>query len=67
VIRIRLNGLEHELPEGTSVAELVASLGQRSGEVAIERNGELVRHEDHARTRLAEGDEVELVTLVGGG
>lgn len=64
-MRIRLNGEERELPAGTSVAELVAQ--ETSGPVAVERNGELVPRARHAGTELADGDRVEIVTLVGGG
>lgn len=64
-MRIRLNGAERELPAGTSVAELVAR--ETSGPVAVERNGELVPRARHAGTELADGDRVEIVTLVGGG
>jgi sulfur carrier protein len=35
--------------------------------VAVEVNRRLVRRAEHASTRLAEGDRVEVVTLVGGG
>ena len=64
-MRIRLNGEERELAEGTSVAQLVARA--TSGPVAVERNGELVPRGRHAATVLVEGDRVEIVTLVGGG
>ena len=49
------------------MAELVESLGLSAEAVAVERNERLVRRAEHASTRLAEGDRIELVTLVGGG
>jgi sulfur carrier protein len=66
-IEIVLNGGRAEAPAGCSVAELVASLGLAPAAVAVERNERLVRRSEHATTRLAEGDRIELVTLVGGG
>ena len=66
-MRIRLNGEERELPEAITVAGLVAELGLRPEQVAVEVNRALVPRAEHAATTLAEGDEVELVTLVGGG
>ncbi len=36
-------------------------------EVAVERNLELAPRTRHAETRLAPGDRVDIVTLVGGG
>ena len=66
-IEIVLNGGRASLPAGCSVAELVESLGLSPEAVAVERNERLVRRGEHASTRLAEGDRIELVTLVGGG
>ena len=66
-IEIELNGGRRELSEGTSVADLVALLELRPEVVAVERNRALVRRADHAATVLADGDRVEVVTLVGGG
>lgn len=66
-MRIRLNGEERELPDGISVANLILQLDLRPEQVAVERNGELMRQGEHAGTRLQDGDVVEVVTLVGGG
>ncbi|MCZ6597039.1 MAG: sulfur carrier protein ThiS [Planctomycetota bacterium] len=66
-MRIRLNGEERELPDGISVANLILQLDLRPEQVAVERNGELMRRGEHAGTRLQDGDVVEVVTLVGGG
>ncbi|NUP97727.1 MAG: sulfur carrier protein ThiS [Planctomycetaceae bacterium] len=66
-IEIRLNGEAKSVPEGTSVAALVAGLGLRPEVVAVERNGRIVRRAEHASTALQPGDELEVVTLVGGG
>ena len=62
-MRVTVNGEPRELSEGSSVAELVAALGLRPEIVAVERNRELVPRARHAATRLAEGDELEVVTL----
>ncbi len=64
---IRLNGERRGVPDGTSVAGLVEELGFAREQVAVERNRELVPRAAHATTPLADGDEVEVVTLVGGG
>lgn len=62
-----LNGAEHELPAGATLAELVESLELRRDQVAVEVNRALVRRERYDETALAQGDEIEVVTLVGGG
>jgi sulfur carrier protein len=66
-IAIRVNGEPQSCASGASVADLVASLGLRTELVAVEVNGAVVRRAEHATRRLAEGDEIEVVTLVGGG
>ncbi|MBC2730659.1 MAG: sulfur carrier protein ThiS [Thiobacillus sp.] len=35
--------------------------------IAIEKNGEIVPRSQHADTRLASGDRLEIVVAVGGG
>jgi thiazole synthase len=67
VVTIVLNGQRRELPDRLTVAGLIAELGVKPAQVAVERNRELVPRSQHAATELAEGDQVEIVTLVGGG
>jgi len=64
---IRLNGELRDVPSGTSVAQLVAELGLRPEQVAVEVNRELVARARRDERVLGVGDEIELVTLVGGG
>jgi len=66
-VRIELNGKPREVAPGTTLAELVQSLGLSSERVAVERNQRLVPRAEHERTELGAGDRIELVTLVGGG
>jgi sulfur carrier protein len=66
-IEIELNGAPRTVPEGTTVAQLVESLGLRPEVVAVERNQALVRRAERGRTELCAGDRLEVVTLVGGG
>lgn len=66
-IRIRVNGQEHTLPVGASVADLIARLELTPPRVAVEVNTQLVKRTTYAETRLHDGDQVEVVTLVGGG
>jgi thiamine biosynthesis protein ThiS len=66
-IEITLNGEPRRVPEGTSVADLIGRLELVPEQVAVERNRRLVRRAEQAGTRLEAGDEVEVVTLVGGG
>src|SRR4051812_25002855 len=68
MLMLSVNGAPHAVPaEAMTVAELLAQLGVDAKRVAVEVNRELVPRSRHAQTRLAAGDEVEVVTLVGGG
>jgi sulfur carrier protein len=66
-MQLTVNGQQREVPADTTVAELLRLLNFDHRTVAVERNLELVPRARHAETRLAEGDRLELVTLVGGG
>ena len=66
-MKIRVNGVEREVPDATTVAVLVAGLGLPAGPMAVEVNRDVVLRSLHAGYELKEGDKVEIVTLVGGG
>jgi sulfur carrier protein len=67
VMQITVNGATRDLEVGATVATLLESLGLEPRGLAVERNLELVPRIEHATTKLAAGDRVEVVTLVGGG
>ncbi len=64
---IVVNGEDHEVQPGTSLAGLVAALGLVPRQIAVERNREIVPRADYERTTLVDGDHLEIVTFVGGG
>lgn len=66
-MQITLNDDPREVEPGSTVSTLLESLGMRPKLVAVERNRELVPRARHAECELAEGDVLEIVTLVGGG
>jgi sulfur carrier protein len=63
---LRVNGERREVDAGATVIDLLRVLGVR-GRVAVEHNGTVLRQDEHAGVRLAEGDVLEVVTFVGGG
>jgi sulfur carrier protein len=67
VIAIKVNGAPREVPPGTTIAALLRALALAPEQVAVERNGALVRRAEHASAALEDGDALEIVTLVGGG
>ena len=66
-MRIKVNGEWVEQDAPVTVAELLERMDLEPRRVAIERNKEIVRRQEFARTPLAENDQLEIVTLVGGG
>ena len=66
-MKIFINGVPRELPEGTTIAALLAELEVKERHVAVEVNLELVPRARHSEHRLREDDHLEVVTLVGGG
>ena len=66
-MQIIVNGEPRRIDAETSVAQLLDALNLTGKPVAVEANLEIVPHARHADHILAEGDRLEIVTLVGGG
>lgn len=66
-MKIIVNGETRELTQPCTVAELIDAAGLGKAPCAVEVNRRLVPRKQHAQTLLAEGDQIEVVTLVGGG
>jgi thiamine biosynthesis protein ThiS len=67
VVEIRINGEPRTVPSGLTLAGLLAELRLGARYVAVERNLSVVPRTQHAECILQPGDELEIVTLVGGG
>jgi thiamine biosynthesis protein ThiS len=66
-IQLQVNGEAREVPEGTSVLSLLKLLDIKAPRVAVEVNAQVITRTLHETTVLASGDQVEIVTFVGGG
>ena len=66
-MHIFVNGCEREIARESTIADLMSELDLRPQHVAVEVNLELVPRAQHSQHRLADGDRLEVVTLVGGG
>ena len=66
-IDVTVNGESRRIAAGTTVAALLAELGLADRRVAVERNRQVVPRAEHAHVVLAAGDQLEVVTFVGGG
>ena len=64
---LTVNGESRAFADVGDVASLVAALGLDPRKVAVERNLEIVPRSAYGRTRLADGDRIEIVHFIGGG
>jgi sulfur carrier protein len=66
-LRVTVNGEAIELPAGTSVAQLVASLDIEPRGIAVAVDGEVVTRRTWGARPLADGERVEILSIAQGG
>jgi sulfur carrier protein len=64
---VTVNGKAHRFEQPLELAALLERLALAGRKIAVERNGEIVPRSAHARTLVADGDQLEIVVAVGGG
>ena len=67
VITVVVNGKDRQIQAGATLTELLHLLELDSRMIVVEHNREIIRRPALADTKLADGDNVELVHFVGGG
>jgi len=67
MISVRVNGKPVELEAPTRLLDYLERLGVSPRAVAVEHNGEIIERSAYADVMLSEGDQVEIVRMVGGG
>jgi thiamine biosynthesis protein ThiS len=67
MLEITVNGVRRTVPTGSSVQSLLELLQLKPRFLAVEVNRRVVPRGEHGQTILAAGDQIEIVTLVGGG
>ena len=67
MITLRINGKQVELETATPLLDYLRTLGVDARAVAVERNGDIVERANFESVVLDEGDQVEIVRMVGGG
>ncbi|EHR63374.1 sulfur carrier protein ThiS [Saccharomonospora cyanea] len=66
-MRVFVNGESRQLPDGSTVAEVLATVFGDARGVAVAVNGEVVRRGDWPETVVGDGARVEILTAVQGG
>jgi sulfur carrier protein len=66
-VRASINGEEHDLPDGLTVAQLLARMRVPERGIAVAKNDRVVRRAMFEQERVNEGDRVEIIKAVAGG
>lgn len=66
-MKATINGEMHELPEGTTIAALLETLGAARSGIAVARNERVVRRAEFETQKIADGDTIEIIKAVAGG
>lgn len=67
MIEITVNGQSVEIEQPMTVEQVLDSVEVPPNYLAVEVNAEVVPREDYTTRVIGPGDDVEVVTLVGGG
>ncbi len=67
MIALQVNGKRVELEGPTALLAYLEQLGVNPGAVAVEHNGEIIERASYEAVTLGDGDQVEIVRMVGGG
>lgn len=67
MIKVTVNGRLSQIESEMSVEQLLGTVEVPPNYLAVEVNGDVVPREDYAASMVGAGDEIEVVTLVGGG
>lgn len=66
-MKASINGEQHDLPEGLTVAALLAHVGAPERGIAVAKNDRVVRRAAFGEERVHEGDRIEIIRAVAGG
>jgi len=64
---ITVNGKKEPFPEGMSVGEYMSRRNINPGEYIVVLNDEVIKPEDWAETPIRDGDELQILVMLGGG
>ena len=67
MIQVSINGEQKEVAEHLNLSQLLAQLELNPMYLAVEVNRVLIPRKQHAEYQLQPNDQLEIVTLVGGG
>jgi len=66
-MKISVNGVERELPDELTIAQLLKTIDAPKTGIAVARNDEVIRRSAHALEKVVPGDRIEIIKAVAGG
>lgn len=66
-MKASINGEEHDLPDGVTVAQLLQHVRAPERGIAVAKNDRVVRRAAFDEERINEGDRIEIIRAVAGG
>ena len=63
---VKINGESRDV-DGMSIQDFLKQENYKTERIVVERNMEIVPKPDYASTKMEDGDEIEIVSFVGGG
>ena len=66
-LTVTVNGGAESAPVGSSLHDLIEALGFAGRPIAVEVNGDVIPRARFASRHLVGGEQIEIVTFVGGG
>jgi len=66
-MKIKINGIEKNIPKNTTIKDLLSSLGILDKTMAVAVNMKIVKKDEWDKYILNEDDKIEALNFVGGG
>ena len=66
-MQIKINGAVAELPDNSSVKDLLLARKLPEGILVLELNGEIIKREKWESLKLNPSDSLEIISVIGGG
>ncbi len=66
-VELQINGKKELLPSGMTIGQLLAAKGISPNVVACELNLTIIKRDRLADTALKQGDQLEIIQMIGGG
>lgn len=67
MVKVKINGREHKVEKGYSIAQIIQSLNIKADGSAVALNWSVVPKKELDKVIVNDGDEIEIIRAVAGG